>query len=182
MFILFYEINQELGVFLETITHNLIAVYIQILCFQFLIFPYNVIFTIVFAFFSHIIIDGFSIITYHTPEAHKDDKFWVNWHIIIYILSGASIVIFLVPFWLSIISANIMDIWDWFIARPIENRKRRKDPESKWKNPLYFHGSVDWFRNRLLFWLPRWNYKKGGVVIEIIVILFFTIILIAYYF
>ena len=82
---------------------------------------------------------------------------------------------------LSIISANIMDLWDWFIARPIQRRKKKKDPESEWKNPLYLHASVDWFRHNLLFWLPRWTYKKGGIVIEIIVILIFCIILVPYY-
>jgi len=166
---------------LETITHNLIAVYIQILCFQFLLFPFNVIVTIIFAYLSHIIVDGFSIITYHTPNAHKDDRFWLIWHIIIYALSAFSIVIFIIPFWLSIISANIMDLWDWFIARPIQRRKKKKDPESEWKNPLYLHSSVDWFREKLLFWLPRWTYKKGGVVIEITVILIFCILLVPYY-
>jgi len=166
---------------LETITHNLIAVYIQIFCFQFLLFPFNVIFTIIFAYFSHIIVDAFSILTYHTPDAHKDDKFWLYWHIIIYALSAASIVVFIVPFWLSIISANIMDLWDWFIIRPIQRRKKKKDPESEWKSPLYLHASVDWFRRNLLFWLPRWTYKKGGIVVEIIVILIFSLLVIPYY-
>jgi hypothetical protein len=166
---------------LETITHNLIAVFIQIICFQFFFFPLNIIFTIIFAYCSHIIVDAFSIITYHTPEAHKDDKFWLIWHIIIYALSGVSIVIFIIPFWLCIISVNIMDIWDWFIVRPIQNRKKRKNPEKQWENPLYLHGSVDWVRKNLLFWLPRWNYKKGGIIVEIGVIIIFSILVILYY-
>jgi hypothetical protein len=166
---------------LETITHNLIAVFIQILCFQFFFFPLNIVFTIIFAYCSHIIVDAFSIITYHTPEAHKDDNFWLIWHIIIYALSGVSIIIFIIPFWLSIISANIMDIWDWFIIRPIQKRKKRKKLEIGRKIPLYLHGSVDWVRKNLFFWLPRWNYKKGGIIVEIGVIFIFSALVILYY-
>ncbi|TFF99504.1 MAG: hypothetical protein EU542_08975 [Promethearchaeota archaeon] len=166
---------------METITHNLIAVYIQILCFQFFIFPFDILLTIIFAYCSHIIVDAFSILTYHTPDAHKEDKFWLYWHIIIYALSGLSIVIFIIPFWLSLIFANLMDIWDWFIVRPIQKRKRKKNPDTVWENPLYLHGSADWVRKNLLFWLPKWNYKKGGIVIEIIIILIFSFLIILNY-
>jgi energy-coupling factor transporter transmembrane protein EcfT len=120
---------------------------------------------------SHIITDGIAIITYHTPEAQKEDKFWVIWHIIIYILSVLSIIIFAIPFWLAMIFANIMDLWDWFILRPIQKKKRRKNPEYSWGNNLYFHTIVDWFRDKFLFWLPKWNYKKSGVLLEIIIII-----------
>ena len=93
---------------METITHNLIAVFIQILCFLYFIFPLNVIFTIIFAFLSHIILDGLSFITYHTPDPMKEDKFWLIWHYIIYALSLSSIIVFIIPYWLSMLFAKLM--------------------------------------------------------------------------
>ena len=162
---------------METITHNLIAVIIQILCFKFMIFPLNIFFTIVFAFSSHIIFDAISIITYHTPEAQKKDKFWIIWHILIYSLSLLSIVIFLIPFWLGLLFANIMDIWDWCIIRPIRKMNKKHNPSSKWGENLYTHKIVDWLRNTFFDWLPKWNYQKSAVLIEIFIILSLILII-----
>jgi len=163
---LFYLITN-----LETVTHNLVAVVIQILCFKYMLFPFNIIFTIILAFLSHIIIDGIAIITYHTPEVQKGDKFWLIWHIIIYGLSILSIIIFMIPFWLAMLLANIMDIWDWFILRPIQKRKIQNNIESKWGDKYYFHRFIDWFRAKFLGWLPKWNYKRAGIIFEIILII-----------
>ena len=164
---------------METITHNLFAVIIQILCFKFVFFPLNIIFTIILAFLSHIFIDAIGIITYHTPEIQKG-KFWIVWHVIIYTLSIVSILIFMIPFWLSMIMANIMDIWDWYILRPIQNRKRKIIPETNWGEKYYFHRIVDAIRNKLFYWLPKWNYKKGGILIEILIIVVLVIIIISF--
>ena len=71
---------------MEDITHFLTGVLIQILFFMYFIFPFNILFTMVFAFLSHFLIDALAKITYHTPEALKGDKFWIIWHIIIYLL------------------------------------------------------------------------------------------------
>jgi len=156
---------------METITHNLVAVFIQILSFIFLIFPWNLIFTIILAFISHIFIDAISLITYHTPDPQKDDKFWLIWHYFIYAISLFSIVIFFIPYWLSMLFANIVDLWDWFTLRPIQKKIRNKNPESKWGDKYYFHRIVDWVREKLFFWLPKRNYKKSGILIEIALIL-----------
>lgn len=161
---------------METITHNLVAVIIQILCFNFMIFPWNLIFTIVFAFISHLIFDATSVITYHTPEVQKGDKFWVIWHYIIYGLSWLSIIIFFIPYWLSMLFANIIDIWDWFTLRPIQKKIRNKNPESKWGDKYYLHPMVDWVRKKLFFWLPNRNYKKSGILVEIGIILFLVLL------
>jgi len=162
---------------LETITHNLVGIVIQILCFRFLIFPWNLIWTIFFAFISHIFVDGIAIITYHTPDAQKGDKFWLVWHYIIYGVSLLSIIIFIIPYWLGMIFANIIDIWDWLILRPIQKRIRKKNPESKWGDKYYLHRTVDWVRDKLFFWLPVRNYKKSGILIEIFIIITLSIIL-----
>jgi len=159
---------------LETITHNLFAVIIQILCFKFVFFPLNIILTIILAFLSHIFVDAIAIITYHPPEIQRD-KFWIVWHVIIYILSILSIVIFVIPFWLGLLCANLFDLWDWFILRPIQNKKKKNVPETKWGEKYYFHRIIDATRNKLFYWLPKWNYKRGGILIEISIIIFLTI-------
>jgi len=163
---------------LELITHNLIGVIIQILCFTFLLFPLNIVCTILFAYLSHIFCDALSIITYHTPESQKGDKFWIIWHYIIYLLSAISFVLFLIPYWLGMLFANIIDIWDWLILRPIQNKKREKNPESKWGEKYYLHRSVVWVRKKLFSWLPVREYKKSGIIIEIFIILTLSIILV----
>jgi len=162
---------------METITHNLFAVIVQILCFKFVFFPFNIILTIILAFLSHIFIDAIGIITYHTPEIQRD-KFWIVWHVIIYFLSILSIVIFVIPFWLGLLCANLFDLWDWFILRPIQNKKKKNVPETKWGEKYYFHRIIDATRNKLFYWLPKWNYKKGGILIEIMIIIILTIFII----
>ena len=162
---------------METITHNLFAVIIQVLFFKFVFFPLNIILTIILAFLSHIFIDAIAIITYHTPNVQKD-KFWVVWHVIIYTLSILSILYFIIPFWLGILFANIIDIWDWFILRPIQNRKRKKVPETNWGEKYYFHRIVDVTRNKLFYWLPKWNYKRATILIEILIIVVLVLLII----
>ena len=66
--------------------------------------------------------------------------------------------------------ANVMDLWDWFILRPIQNKVKNKNPESKWGDKYYFHRIVDWVRYKIFFWLPKRNYKKSGIIVEILLI------------
>jgi len=162
---------------LETITHNLTAVIIQITCFKVFSFPLNFILTIIFAFISHFISDALSKITYHTPEPHREDKFWVNWHIIIFSLSILSIVVLVIPFWLGILFVNLPDIVDWFILRPIFDRKNKENPDLKWEKKFLFHPIVDWIREKVFFWLPDWTYKKASISVEISIIIILSIVI-----
>ena len=162
---------------MELITHNLVAVIIQILCFRYFAFPLAIIFTIIFAYISHLVVDGFAKITYHTPDAHTYDKFWVVWHIIIYSVSLISLIVFIVPFWLAILFANLIDITDWFILRPIRKRRLNKQAEVNQQNLWYAHEQVDWIRNKLLFWLPDWTHKYTGGSIEIIIIISLSLLI-----
>lgn len=155
---------------MESITHNLTAILIQIFCFHFFLFPLNIIVTIILAFFSHFVSDAFSKLTYHTPEAMKADKFWITWHIIIYSASITTAIIFFIPFWVSILFVNLPDIIDWFILRPIRNKNKRKNPESNLKKNYSVHQISDWIRNELLFWLPDLTYKKYGIITELLII------------
>jgi len=71
-----------------------------------------------------------------------------------------------------------MDFTDWYILRPIQKKKKKKNPETKWGEKYYFHRIVDATRNKLFYWLPKWNYKKGGILIEILIIIILTIFII----
>ncbi|MFX1417593.1 MAG: hypothetical protein ACFE9N_01600 [Promethearchaeota archaeon] len=155
---------------MESITHNLAAVLIQIFCFNFFSYPLNIIFTIIFAFFSHFLSDAFSKLTYHTPEAMINDNFWIVWHIIMYTASITTTIIFFIPFWLSILSVNLPDIIDWFILRPIKNKKKRENPEIIIKKNYSFHQISDWIRDKILFWLPDLTYRRYGITTELIII------------
>ncbi|MFX1378304.1 MAG: hypothetical protein ACFFA4_04355 [Promethearchaeota archaeon] len=155
---------------MESITHNLTAILIQILSFNFFLYPINIISTVIFAFLSHFLSDALSKLTYHTPEAMKKDKFWIIWHIIIYSASIVSSIIFFVPFWFAILSVNFPDIIDWFILRPIQNKKQRKKLKIEGKKNYLLHQISDWIRDKIFFWLPDFTYKKYGVINELLVI------------
>ncbi|MHA1915619.1 MAG: hypothetical protein ACW986_08575 [Promethearchaeota archaeon] len=162
---------------METITHNLIAITIQILCFQYLHFPLNIIFTVILAFSSHFLSDALSKITYHTPEVMKQDYFWWIWHIFIYIVSITSILIFFIPFGFVIFVVNLPDIVDWFILRPIQKRKKRKNVDLECETRYVFHHLADLIRNKAFFWLPDLTYIRYGIITELLVVSLFSSII-----
>jgi len=152
---------------MNLITHVLSGVLIQILCFIFFTFPFNYLFTILIAFLSHFIIDAFSKITYHTPEPHWDDKFWISWNIGIRIVGYSALIPFY-HYYLGIIFASLPDIWDWTIVRRIQKR-RNVDRKIDYRHNNFFHRIVDKIREKTLFWLPNWIYEKKAVITEILI-------------
>ncbi|MGQ4874883.1 MAG: hypothetical protein ACP6IY_12525 [Promethearchaeia archaeon] len=174
---------------MEAITHILTGIIIQILCFIYFVFPINWFMTAILAFFSHFLIDTLAKITYHTPEPHKEDKFWVIWHIITIALIFIVIAIFffinvlLIAFFLyGAFFANLVDIWDWMILRPKHNKFKKENPNGKfWGEKLYIHPIIDWIREKPFFFLPNWNEKKKGVIFEILTLTILSL-LIFYYF
>lgn len=162
------------------ITHLLAGILIQILCFKFFIFPINFLFTILFTFLSHFILDAFVNITYHTPDPQKESKFWLSWRVFDYTGTAIIAILFFFPYVLGMVFANMMDIVDWVILRPIY-RKKVGNEEFDWNKNFVFHELIKKFREKLLFWLPNWRYKKYGIIPELIIIsgfLIFIIILI----
>ena len=162
------------------ITHLLAGILIQIISFKFCIFPINFLFTILFAFLSHFLLDAFVNITYHTPDPQKDDKFWLFWRVFDYSGTAIIAIIFFFPYVLGMLFANMMDIVDWVILRPIY-RKKVNTEEFDWNKNFVFHDLIAKFREKLLFWLPNWRFKKFGIITELIIIsgfLIFIIILI----
>lgn len=164
---------------MEAITHILTGVVLQILCFKYVLFPWNYILTIFLSFLSHFIIDALAKITYHTAEPQKEDKFWVIWHIIIFIASVGSAIYFFIPYWLGVLSANLVDIWDWAILRTIQNRKRENEKIENWGENYFIHYNlIDKIREKIFFWLPNLNNKKYGIIPELLLILILNVLII----
>lgn len=161
---------------MNLITHVLFGVFIQILCFIFFTFPFNFLLTIIIAFLSHFIVDAFSKITYHTPEPHWDDKFWVFWNISVRVVGYIAIIPFF-RYYLGIIFVNLPDIWDWTIVRRVQ-RRRNLNGKIDYHHNNFFHRIVDKIREKTLYWLPNWIYVKKAVLVEIMidVVLFIGVI------
>jgi len=162
---------------METITHCFAGIIIQIICFRYLLFPLNVVLTIILAVASHIVIDVFARITYHTPKPQWKDKFWITWHIIIISCAVIVIVIYINPFWLGMLFAKLPDIVDWRILRAIQRRIYKNTPNSSREPKLIFHPLVNWLRNKFFYWLPDLNYKRYGIIIELLFLTFLSIII-----
>jgi hypothetical protein len=165
---------------MEAITHILMGVLIQIVCFEYLPFPFNIIITIILAFFSHFLIDALAKITYHTPDARWNNIFWVGWHIFIFGISILATVWFFIPYWLGLLSANFVDIWDWLILRNIQKVKQRSEnnhSEDVWGEKYFIHSVIDKLRAKVFFWLPNWNYKKRGIIPELFLITVFWMLI-----
>jgi len=142
-------------------------------------------FTIIFGFLSHFIVDSFAKVTYHTPEPLKEDRFWVSWAII----SNGITIIFVV--WVILIGqfwfffwggffSILVDIYDWGILRPIQNKGKNSNDESYWKQGYFFHKLIDKIREEVppFSWLPNWNYERKGVIVELAIIVIFWILVI----
>jgi hypothetical protein len=107
----------------------------------------------------------------------KHDNFWWVWHIFIYSASLTTIVIFVVPFGIVMITVNIPDIVDWFILRPIQKRKNKKEGKETDETDYFFHHLADLIRNKAFFWLPDLTYKRYGIITELFIICFFFLLI-----
>lgn len=142
-------------------------------------------FTILLAFLSHFIVDAFAKITYHTPEPQKEDKIWVAW---MYISIGITMafvvwVIIIGRFWFFFLGgffSVLVDIIDWGILRPYQNKKNKQADKSYWQQGYFFHLFIDKIRDRVppFSWLPDWNYKHKGILPELLIITILWIIII----
>ncbi|MHA1222846.1 MAG: hypothetical protein ACTSYD_15055 [Candidatus Heimdallarchaeaceae archaeon] len=107
---------------------------------------------------SHFIIDALAIFTYHPPKADWKDWFWVSYHFVIYVGAVVILVFFLVDYWWVIIAANLLDLIDWLILRPIFKKK-----------PVC-HPIADKLRNFLFKKAPNWNHKRWTIIIEFVIV------------
>ena len=151
---------------MNLLTHVLAGVLVQIACYKFFAFPLDIILTVLLTFFTHFLLDGFVNITYHTPDPQKGDKFWLSWQIITY---GSGIIagVIFFSYIIGIIFANLSDIVDWLILRPLHERKEKYEGID-WEKNYFFHNIIARFREKTLFWLPDWKANKKAVISEII--------------
>jgi len=156
------------------ITHFLVGIIIQKYLFGNIPFPFDVILIIILAFLSHIIIDSLARMVYHPPEPQRGDKIWLWFNVSMYLAGFIVLILFWDPYWLVMISAELFDIWDWWILRQIQ---RRIKEDFKWEK-YSLHAISNKVRIKLFMWLPDLTYNHKGIIVEVfIVISLFIIIL-----
>ncbi|MHA1971728.1 MAG: hypothetical protein ACTSW1_01975, partial [Candidatus Hodarchaeales archaeon] len=132
--------------------------------------PLNPVFVMIFAFGSHFILDPLAKATYH-PSQRLDTKFWLYWHMFVFITGLVIMAVFIWKYFLGMFFANLVDIWDWLFLR--ETAKRKRDPD--WGRKYYLHPFADKIRSKFFFWLPNLNYKQIGILPELIFITIWSI-------
>jgi hypothetical protein len=149
-------------------THLLTGILIQFVIFQ--LFPNQdlIVLLLVFsmAFISHFIIDALAKITYH-PPTRDPSHFWTIWHIFVYSLAILIILLYIMDYFLGMLAAVLVDIWDWLFLRNYANYKS----EPKWGQNYYLHQIADRTRQSLFHWLPNLNHSKVGIIPEVLIYL-----------
>jgi hypothetical protein len=147
-------------------THLLTGIVIQYILFQ--LFPEQNILVLLLVFFiaftSHFFLDALAKVTYH-PPVKEPGYFWAIWHIFVYSLGILIIILYIQSFFLGMLAANLVDLWDWVFLRNYANR--RNQPE--WGKKYYLHPIADKIRQSLFFWVPNLNHSKIGILPEILV-------------
>lgn len=110
------------------------------------------------AVLSHILIDCIADITYHVPDARLNDKFWLSYHIIIFLLTGIMLILFTLEYWIAFLGSMFFDLVDWILLRAI----LKKEP--------IFHPIVDKIRSIFFSWLPNYREEKWAVANEVIIV------------
>ncbi|HMF32834.1 MAG TPA: hypothetical protein VKK79_15525, partial [Candidatus Lokiarchaeia archaeon] len=141
---------------------------IQKFLFGWLHLPWNFLLVIVLAILSHFIVDVFVKITFHTPEPHPEWRFWVIANTSFYVASVITAIILFIPYWWAMLAANVIDIYDWVILRPVQAVKRKKNPEYTLEKYM-IHPRIERFRDKHLTWVPNLLYDPKGVIPEIII-------------
>jgi len=123
--------------------------------------------TSVLAFFSHIIVDGFAIFTYH-PYTNFDNLFYKIW--MPSILLSAAIVLLIalkkdIRYSFGMVFSIFFDLWDHSTLRVVSHLYGGADLGS-----LYLH-QLEWaFIDRFLAWAPVLYLNPYAAVVEIMII------------
>jgi hypothetical protein len=104
---------------------------------------------------SHVIVDVFSLMTYHVPDPRPYDKFWLSYHIVMYILTAIFTLFLVKEFWIPMVASCLIDIADWLFIRPIFKKQKG-----------IIHPYIVAFRNLEFPWIPNFIEKKWSVLIE----------------
>lgn len=117
----------------------------------------------VIALLSHFILDSLAIMTYHPPN-RQQTKFWLYWHIFVYLTGIFFIIVALVSnplLIVGIIGANVPDLWDWVLLRWILKSTNKK---------LYIHKFANKIRSIFKNHVPELTYSKIGILPESVLI------------
>ncbi len=132
----------------------------------------KIILIIVTCFLSHFILDPIALLTYHPPQ-REDTKFWLYWHLFVYGAGIFLLIVFFNPYWLGMISANAVDLWDWYFLRPYGNKIGKPNLQKKYG----LHFIADIVRQPLIkIGVPNLGHKKIGIIPELILTSIFLII------
>ena len=144
-------------------THVLAGIFIQFFVLQFFQEATWLAFlvVIILGFCSHFFIDALAKITYH-PPVRQPGAFWLRWHLFVYTFGFFLIIIYLQTYFIGMLAANFVDIWDWLFLRNYSNRKNQPD----WGKRYYLHPIADRIRRLLFSKLPNLNHTKLGVLPE----------------
>ena len=132
----------------------------------------KIVLIIITCFLSHFLLDPIAILTYHPPQ-REHTNFWLYWHLFVYGAGLVLLIIFFNPYWLGMVSANAVDLWDWYFLRPYGNRTGKPDLQKKYG----LHFIADRIRKPLVkLGIPNLSHKKIGIIPELILTPIFLII------
>jgi len=149
-------------------THLIVGILIQEMITLYI--PRNdfirVLLTIICCFSSHFFVDAISIITYHPPE-RENTKFWLYWHIFVYTAGILIFILFFNPYWLGMLSAYVVDLWDWYFLRPVSNKYNKPDLYQRYG----LHFIANTLRKPLIkVGVPDLRYNPYGIIPELVLI------------
>lgn len=104
---------------------------------------------------SHVIVDVFALMTYHVPDPRPNDKFWLSYHIFMYIATVIFVLFYISAYWVPMMASVLVDLADWLIIRPIFK-----------KDKGVIHPYIVAIRNLFFPWIPNFIEKKWSVIIE----------------
>ena len=157
-------------------THVLAGIFIQYLVNSFIPTPawLAIILILIFCIISHFFIDAIAKITYH-PPTRETGKFWLYWHSFVYGFGIFLILLYFQIYWIGILAANAVDIWDWCFLRNYATRTSRPD----WGKKYYIHPIANKIRTMLFSRLPNFNHTKSGILPELLLYIGWLILYIA---
>ena len=159
------------GTDMQLPTHLIVGILIQEILTIYI--PTNdfirVLLIIICCFSSHFFVDAIAIITYHPPE-RENTKFWLYWHVFVYSAGIFIFILFLNPYWLGMLSAFVVDLWDWFFLRPIGNKFNKPDLLQRYG----VHFIANKLRKPLIqVGVPNLGHNPYGIIPELILIVLF---------
>jgi hypothetical protein len=127
----------------------------------------RIVITSILAFFSHALVDGFAIFTYH-PYKNFDTLFYAIWTPSLLVSAAIVLLIALkidIRYSYGLIFALFFDLWDYSMLPLINYLSGELD-----LNSLYLH-QFEWlFINTFLAWAPVFYLNQWASLVEVVII------------